>query len=157
MLNDGVYGNSIFPPLLCKKVVVPTASVLTLFTTPYTLITGQPGKIILPDKTFVTKQAGTAYNINGASLVFSWNGTTSWAGPWGAAALIGFMDTANKASVLSYKTFLASGSSTVVPSPTIVGQSLTVHNTVANFLTGTGELIFWITFRVWEFSQVGWL
>lgn len=152
---EGVFGRSIFPPLLCKKVVVPTASVLSLFTTPFTLIPGATGKVLVPDQCFVTKQSGAAYTINGATLNFSWAGVTVWAA-YNAAALIGFLDVTIPASIISLSPGMVGISGNTVPAPTIVGQSLTLHNSVANFTLGTGDLIFWLTFRVFEFSNPGW-
>ena len=144
---------SIFPPLLCKKLYIPSSRVLTLFTTAVDLVPAIPGKIIVPEKCFVIKELGTAYNINGASTIFAWDGVTTWSTLTPAS----FIDSVNITFALIVRPIVAGTANVIVQVPTILGRALTVSNTVANFTVGTGGLTFWITFRIFDIANLGWL
>lgn len=160
MLEYGIFTNvsTVFPPILCKKIVVPTESVLILFSTPFILITGSSNKIIVVEKCFVTKQAGIAYTTVGVtSLDFSystganpnWNSITT-------ANLVGFLDVAPLSIVILNR--CTTSSQTVVDKGSTgrVGANLLLDAKGANPAAGTGDLIVWLTFRVWDVTSLAW-
>lgn len=143
--------NTGFPPALYRKTVIPSAQVLTAFTTPVTLVIGQPGYIILPERFFLFKPAGTAYTIAGVT-----NCTISWTGSATScfqAVPTNFMDQSIASCVLGHSTQFAS----YIPITHImIGTNLEFKFSGANPAAGNSDLNIFVEFRAYTVSNLPW-
>jgi hypothetical protein len=133
------------------KTYIPSSQILTLFTTPVTLVAAQGGIFYLPKSLHVSKEAGTAYTLNGALAIGVYH--TSLAGTAIATKdPSGFMD---QTGVLTFFTNAPNtlgtpfGSFTTAQVTNAIGAPLVFANSVANLTVGTGGIFVTVLYEQW--------
>jgi hypothetical protein len=129
----------------CVTVQVPTASVLALFATPYTLIAAQgAGLAIIPTRYAIHKPAGTAYGgiAVGEDLVLKY---TNAAGAQCMSVIetTGFLDQATAQTRYAFP--IGSSGATAGDVNPVANAALVLHLLTAEIITGTSDLYV----RVW--------
>lgn len=155
-----VYGRSLvpsefFPPLLNTVIVIPSASILTLFTTPFELIPAVSGKVIMPEQGYMVRQPGTAYTRVGVtSFQGHWAGSLAVGINWlslGVAQLDAFIGQTALASMIYNRPVSANNGTGF---GLMVGTAAQLSITGANFAGGTGDIHFFLRYRVWPVADL---
>lgn len=135
------------PPLLYRAIQVPNARAKTLFTTPLTVVPGQPNKVILPELTIFHKPAGTAFT--GGSAIQLTAGAIILA----FVSVANFLDQTTKRSAMASRFPL--GAQLISAS---IGLDLTLSVTASNLATSNDtDLFVSFIYRVWEDNPSPWL
>lgn len=121
------------------KRFLSSAELLTLFTTPITIVPGTPGSFYIPKSVHFVKEAGTAYTLNASTrLLVRVNVTTV-----GFATNAGFMDQTGQLTAFSQSSgdfvsyFVGFGTALITG---FNGAAISITNDTANFTLGTGGL-----------------
>jgi hypothetical protein len=150
MLSGKLYNNMIRQELYAK-VFIPSSQLLTLFTTPITLVLGQVGIFYIPKEVHFFKEAGTAYTLNASSAIGLYH--TSVAGTAiGTVNPVGFMDQAGALSAFCNAPAALTvpfGSFTAAQITAANNAPLVIANAVANMTVGTGGLFVSVLYEQW--------
>jgi hypothetical protein len=150
MLSGKVYNNMIRQQLYVKLYVTP-AQLLSLFTTAITLVPGQPNLFYLPRSVHISKEAGTAYTLNGSTAIGLYHGTVAGLAV-GTVNPAGFMDQTGALTAFAIgPTALTApfGSLTAAQITSANGAALVIANAVANLTVGTGGIFVTCLYEQW--------
>lgn len=152
LLRGGLNNQTFLPPLLYRRISIPSSQVLTLLASPVLLVPAIPNKNIVPDGIqYFIKSAGVAYS-NAAVTDLRGGFTLSVTNRWlevAAALLTGFTDVTTQSILL-----LNNQRNSVNPQGDTGGLFLTTSG--GEFAGGTGDLVAFISYRVYEISNLIW-
>lgn len=124
--------------LQVATMAVPTATVQNMFSSPFQVVAGIPGRQIIPQFLHARKLSG-AYTLNGSTIFQITHGVGGGVGL--AAATTGFMDNASDVTAFSFgpgnTVGLYTNYGVINGAGSSIGVGLFVTNNVAN-LTGSG-------------------
>lgn len=137
------------PTLQKVTVVVPQASVATLFSVPYVLVSGTPSSIVIPEYAHVSKPAGSGWTTTGSGKLRI---------GWGATTAISFehYDQATTTAFFgaSADTWISFTNGTFIgvlgTYYSIFGESIVLRLPAADISGGTGDLTVTLWYRVWS-------
>lgn len=157
-MMDGIRDNNdtFFPPLLCAVKTVPSASVLTLLGTPFTLVSAVSGSVIMPEQMLLVKQASTiAYTIAGmTALVGGWSGAGALF--WSSLVSGGFGGSLDVTTIQGLLTARNVNSNYAFTFNAIINTPVVLTVTGANFAAGNADFKIWLKYRVWPNNNLAW-
>ena len=150
MLSGKLFNNMIRQSLYAK-LYVTNAQLLSLFTTAITIVTGQAGLFYIPKSVHISKEAGTAYTLNGSGAIGLYHGTVAGTAV-GTVNPTGFMDQAGALTAFANgPNALTSpfGSFTAAQITAGNGAALVIANAVANLTVGIGGIFVTVLYEQW--------
>lgn len=144
-------GNQLLIQEFNETVKISTAQLLSMFTVPVTLITGITNAIILPTYVTIIKSPGVAYVLNGNSnLSLIWHTSSAIAN----INASGFLN--STAETFACTIIEPTATVTTVQDPDILGGNVRIKLDTANMVTGSGDLLVGIVYRVYPRNLGQW-
>lgn len=148
MLSGKPYNNMLRQSLYVK-IYIPSSQVLFLFTSAVVLVPAQSGIFYIVKTTHILKEAGTAYTLNGATLIGAFHGSSTGLSV-GTVLAGGFMDQTGVLTNFNpsggFGSFSAAQITAATNAPVVVG------NNIANLTGGTGGIFVTCIYEQWSTS-----
>lgn len=153
MISGKLYNNMIRQQFYAKLYVTST-QLLNLFTTAQTLVAGQSGLFYIPRSIHISKEAGTAYTLNGSGAIGLYHATVAGLAV-GTVNPTGFMDQTTAITAFANgPNALTSpyGSFTAAQITSANGAALVIANATANLTVGTGGIFVTCLYEQWPMT-----
>lgn len=137
------------PRLQRATVIIPADRVATLFSSPFVLVEGVPGKIIIPTHIQVRKQAGVAWTTTSSGTLRVAVDTAVFFGLFDQTATTAFFGAAEAVWVAEGGAGQFWSLGGVTSSSAINGGNLRLLLSGANISGGSGGLVVDVWYRVW--------
>lgn len=161
MPQGAIYLQNNLIPKKVVNVILSEDNIRAMRVTPIVLVDGKAGVFYIPEFILFKREAGTAYTLNGSTLIRAIYGTNPALGFLLAIDITTFIGSVNEALAVTYGLGALSGTSAsmnpdyliTILGASGVGQPLSLSNNTASFTGGTGRLGIIMTYYEIPFSN----